>query len=103
MIYRYCNSLQKTANTLFPPIGETCTAPVANEASDVAEGRKMSEQTLGSTDIEYIADMLRAVVWAKDELLQVSDETLQDLEASLATAAAALRRAAFEMREQRSA
>ncbi|MFN3213422.1 MAG: hypothetical protein ACE37M_09975 [Henriciella sp.] len=63
----------------------------------------MSEQTLGSTDIEYIADMLRAVVWAKDEILHVSKETLQDLEASLTTAEAALRRAALEMREPRSA
>ena len=63
----------------------------------------MTEQTLGSTDIEYIADMLRAVVWAKDDILHVSKETLQDLEASLTTAEAALRRAAVEMREPRSA
>ncbi|NQY39305.1 MAG: hypothetical protein HRT80_04320 [Henriciella sp.] len=63
----------------------------------------MNEQVLGSTDIEYIADMLRAVVWAKDDLLQVSDETLQDLETSLSTAEAALRRAALEMREPRRA
>jgi hypothetical protein len=63
----------------------------------------MSEPTLGSTDIEYIADMLRAVVWAKDDILHVSKETLQDLEASLTTAEAALRRAALEMREPRSA
>ena len=63
----------------------------------------MNEQTLGSTDIEYIADMLRAVVWAKDDLLKVSDETLRDLETSLSTAEAALRRAALEMRDVRSA
>lgn len=63
----------------------------------------MNEQILGSTDIEYIADMLRAVVWAKDDLLQVSDETLQDLESSLSMAEAALRRAALEMREPRRA
>ena len=63
----------------------------------------MNEQILGSTDIEYIADMLRAVVWAKDDLLQVSDETLQDLESSLSMAEAALRRAALEMREPRCA
>lgn len=63
----------------------------------------MDEQVLGSTDIEYIADMLRAVVWAKDDLLQVSDETLQDLESSLGMAEAALRRAALEMREPRRA
>ena len=63
----------------------------------------MNEQVLGSTDIEYIADMLRAVVWAKDDLLQVSDETLQDLESSLGMAEAALRRAALEMREPRRA
>ena len=63
----------------------------------------MNEQTLGSTDIEYIADMLRAVVWAKDEILDESAETLQDLEPSLTVAEAALRRAAVEMREQQSA
>lgn len=63
----------------------------------------MNEQTLGSTDIEYIADMLRAVVWAKDEMLDVSPETLRDLEKSLNVAEAALRRAALEMREQQSA
>ncbi|MHA7857511.1 MAG: hypothetical protein ACX94D_05445 [Henriciella sp.] len=63
----------------------------------------MNEQILGANDIEYIADMLRAVVWAKDDLLQVSDETLTDLESSLSTAEAALRRAAMEMREPRSA
>ena len=63
----------------------------------------MNEQTLGSTDIEYIADMLRAVVWAKDEMLDVSPETLRDLEKSLNVAEAALRRAALEMREQHSA
>ena len=63
----------------------------------------MTEQILGANDIEYIADMLRAVVWAKDDLLQVSDETLSDLESSLSTAEAALRRAAMEMREPRSA
>ncbi len=63
----------------------------------------MTEQILGANDIEYIADMLRAVVWAKDDLLQVSDETLTDLESSLSTAEAALRRAAMEMREPRSA
>lgn len=63
----------------------------------------MNEQILGSTDIEYIADMLRAVVWAKDDLLQVSDDTLRDLETSLSTAEAALRSAALEMREPRRA
>ena len=63
----------------------------------------MNEQMLGSTDIEYIADMLRAVVWAKDEMLDVSPETLQDLETSLTVAEAALRRAALEMRERHSA
>lgn len=63
----------------------------------------MNSKELGSTDIEYIADMLRAVVWAKDELLPISKKTLQDLETSLSMAEAALRRAAMELREQRSA
>ncbi|MHA7898558.1 MAG: hypothetical protein ACX94B_01760 [Henriciella sp.] len=58
----------------------------------------MNNQELSSNDIEYIADMLRAVVWAKDDLLPVSTETLADIELSLSKAEAALRRAAAELR-----
>ncbi|MCR9268893.1 MAG: hypothetical protein NXH72_02775 [Hyphomonadaceae bacterium] len=58
----------------------------------------MNNQELSSNDIEYIADMLRAVVWAKDDLLPVSTETLVDIEVSLSKAEAALRRAAAELR-----
>ncbi|MEP1144844.1 MAG: hypothetical protein ABJH52_14070 [Henriciella sp.] len=58
----------------------------------------MTDNELGPIDIEYIADMLRAVVWAKDELLPISPETLQELEVSLSTAEAALRRAVAELK-----
>lgn len=58
----------------------------------------MNDQVLSSNDIEYIADMLRAVVWAKDDLLPVSTDTLRELESSLITAEAALRRTAVELR-----
>ncbi|MEL6416526.1 MAG: hypothetical protein AAFZ74_00125 [Pseudomonadota bacterium] len=58
----------------------------------------MNDQVLSSNDIEYIADMLRAVVWAKDDLLPVSSDTLRELESSLITAEAALRRTAVELR-----
>ncbi len=62
----------------------------------------MNDQVLSSNDIEYIADMLRAVVWAKDEMLPVSSDTLRELESSLTLAEAALRRTAVELRVQKS-
>lgn len=61
----------------------------------------MNDQVLSSNDIEYIADMLRAVVWAKDDMLPVSTATLIELETSLTTAEAVLRRTAVELRVQR--
>lgn len=63
----------------------------------------MIKNELAPVDIEYIADTLRAVVWAKDELLPISSETLRELEISLSTAEAALRRAAAELKAPRSA
>ena len=62
----------------------------------------MNDQVLSSNDIEYIADMQRAVVWAKDEMLPVSSDTLRELESSLTQAEAALRRTAVELRVQKS-
>ncbi len=57
----------------------------------------MQEANLDISDIEYVADMLKAIVWTKDQLIAVSPETLEDLEASLAIAEASLRRVAAEM------
>ena len=62
----------------------------------------MNDQVLSSNDIEYIADMLRAVVWAKDDMLPVSTATLIELETSLTTAEAVLRRTAVELRVRKS-
>ena len=90
--------MQIPAKIRFRFLGDNCTWPVAIWASNLAEGHAMNDQPLSSSDIEYIADMLRAVVWAKDDILPVSEETLNDLEASLTTAEAALRRAAAELK-----
>lgn len=60
----------------------------------------MENLKLSADDIEYIADMLQAVAWAKEDLLPVSPETQQDLTTSLALAQAALRRAVSELRVQ---
>ncbi|MEM7328599.1 MAG: hypothetical protein AAF437_07660 [Pseudomonadota bacterium] len=50
------------------------------------------------TDIEYVADMLKAILWVKSDLEHVSQETLDELEFSLNAAEAALRRTAAEMK-----
>lgn len=60
----------------------------------------MTDQELSCEDIEYIADMLQAVVWAKDDLLDVSRETHRELERCLSAAETVLRRAATELRAQ---
>lgn len=57
----------------------------------------MGDHRLSVEDIEYVADMLRAIAWVKDELGPVSNEAISDLEASLGSAEAALRRIAAEM------
>ena len=62
----------------------------------------MEDLELSSEDIEYIADMLQAVAWAKNDLLPVSRETHQALETSLALAESALRQAATELRARSS-
>ena len=57
----------------------------------------MQDSQLSTEDIEYVADMLRAIAWVKDELGPVSTEALKDLEESLGSAESALRRIAAEM------
>lgn len=57
----------------------------------------MGDTQLSIEDIEYVADMLRAIAWVKSDLGPVSAETLVDLEESLAAAESALRRVAVEM------
>ena len=57
----------------------------------------MSEKKIDSEDLEYVADMLRAVAYFKEEIETVSASTLEELEASLLMAEAALRRAISEM------
>ncbi|MEL7109668.1 MAG: hypothetical protein AAGJ68_01920 [Pseudomonadota bacterium] len=57
----------------------------------------MGDTQLSIEDIEYVADMLRAIAWVKTDLGPVSAETLSDLEESLGAAESALRRVAAEM------
>lgn len=57
----------------------------------------MAEPQLSIEDIEYVADMLRAIAWVKGDLGPVSAEALKDLEESLGSAESALRRIAAEM------
>ena len=59
--------------------------------------RDMGDTQLSIEDIEYVADMLRAIAWVKSDLGPVTPETLYDLEESLAAAESALRRVAAEM------
>jgi len=57
----------------------------------------MGDTQLSVEDIEYVADMLRAIAWVKSDLGPVSEATLVDLEESLGAAESALRRVAAEM------
>ncbi|MEP1143201.1 MAG: hypothetical protein ABJH52_05740 [Henriciella sp.] len=57
----------------------------------------MAEPQLSIEDIEYVADMLRAIAWVKSDLGPVSPEALKDLDESLGAAESALRRVAAEM------
>lgn len=57
----------------------------------------MGDSQLSIEDIEYVADMLRAIAWVKSDLGPVSADTLIDLEESLGAAESALRRVAAEM------
>ena len=60
--------------------------------------RPMQDVKIDIADIEYVADMLKAIVWIKDELPSVPSDSLHDLEQSLKIAEAALRRVASEMK-----
>ena len=55
------------------------------------------KSTLNADDILYVADMLRAIVWIREELPIASAESLECLEKSLSTAEASLRRVAAEI------
>jgi hypothetical protein len=57
----------------------------------------MGDTQLSIEDIEYVADMLRAIAWVKSDLGPVSEQTLSELEVSLGAAESALRRVAAEM------
>lgn len=57
----------------------------------------MSDRKLSDEDLIYVADMLRAVAWVKNELGPASAESLFELEESLGAAESALRRVAAEM------
>ena len=57
----------------------------------------MQETNIEISDVEYGADMLKAILWVKQDLEHVSQEALDDLEISLNVAEAALRRVAAEM------
>ncbi|MEO1661462.1 MAG: hypothetical protein AAFR51_10775 [Pseudomonadota bacterium] len=56
------------------------------------------EAALGANEIEYVADVLRAVVQVKDELSRASASSLEELEYALAASEAALRRVAAEIK-----
>lgn len=58
----------------------------------------MHDTNIEISDVEYVADMLKAILWVKSDLEHVSQDTLDDLEVSLNVAEAALRRVAAEMR-----
>lgn len=57
----------------------------------------MDDRGLSIAELEYVADMLRAIVWVKDEFDNVSNESIEELERSLKVSEAALRRVAAEL------
>ena len=57
----------------------------------------MGPDTLKAEDIEYIADMLSAISWAKVEMRLSSKTPTAELDEALGAAEAALRRAAAEV------
>ncbi len=59
--------------------------------------RGMSKPILSVDDLVYVADMLRAIAWAREDLNPASPEALYELEACLGAAESALRRVAAEM------
>ncbi len=57
----------------------------------------MAKSKLSEEDLIYVADMLRAVAWVRQDLTPASPEALHELEESLGAAESALRRVAAEM------
>ena len=57
----------------------------------------MEHQTLRPEDVEYVADMLRAIVWAQDTLGVENSDLLVELEDMLGGAEDVLRRLSAEM------
>jgi len=56
------------------------------------------EKILDSQDLEYVAEMLRAIFMVRHELDTTSDSTLRELEAALPRAEEALRVCAESMK-----
>lgn len=65
------------------------------QQNDVCE---MTPPKLANEDLVYVADMLRAVAWVKNDLKPASPEALFELEECLSAAESALRRVAAEMK-----
>ncbi|MEL6856842.1 MAG: hypothetical protein AAFO74_00565 [Pseudomonadota bacterium] len=57
------------------------------------------EAALGADEIEYVADVLLAVVQVKGELARASTSSLEELIDALAASEAALRRVAAEIKK----
>lgn len=57
----------------------------------------MSKPKLSVDDLVYVADMLRAIAWVRNDLNTASPEALYELEECLGAAESALRRVAAEM------
>ncbi|MCR9193120.1 MAG: hypothetical protein NXH88_00225 [Hyphomonas sp.] len=57
----------------------------------------MKKPKLSVDDLVYVADMLRAVAWVREDLSPASPEALHELEECLGAAESALRRVAAEM------
>lgn len=57
---------------------------------------------LAYKDVEYVADMLRAIVWVKEDLCGVTDQTLAHLSKQLNEAEKVLREVVEQMKAHRS-
>lgn len=79
---------------------EPCTSLAKIELREHVQAGmlRMQGTNIEVKDIEYVADVLKAIIWVKADLGHVSQDALDDLEYSLNTAEAALRRVAAEMR-----
>jgi len=54
-------------------------------------------EALGHSEIEYVADMLKAILWIKDDMTIQSSEFRRELELSLVHAEDVLRRLSDEL------